>query len=200
MRYRTTPTKRRTKLTLPDEVYEQFGYLLEYDLDPRDAYMRLLRDEGWTLQSIADAVGEITRERVRQCIDEMSSEDARKIAIKYLKKDARLIFYVPEVPTHPLSIPKPVVMPEPETLERLKELQPIASKVRGLSPKHRDEADEYVSLIWHAHTVEGVSIYRLAKLLGVTNGALQTRLVRYGYMPTGGESKSYTRIAYRKTR
>lgn len=195
----STPTKRRANLTLPDEVYEQFGYLLEYDREPRDAYMRLLRDEEWTLQSIADAIGDITRERVRQCIDEMSSEDARRIATKYRKKDARLTFYIPEVPLHPVRT-KVWTLPEPETLERLKELQPTASKVRGSSPKYRDEAEEFMSLIWHAHKVEGVSIYRLSQLLGVTNGALQTRLVRYGYRPSGGTSKAYTKIAYRKTR
>lgn len=200
MRYRTVPTKRKAKLTLPDEVYEQFGYLLEYDREPRDAYMRLLRDGEWTLQSIADAIGDITRERVRQCIDEMSSDDARRIATKYRRKDARLTFYVPEVPFYPVRPPKSWTLPQPETLERLKELQPIAAQVRGIGSKHRDEAEEYMSLIWHAHTVEGVSVYRLAKLLGVTTGALQTRLVRYGYLPSRGTSKSYTKISYRKTR
>ena len=196
----STPTKRRANLTLPDEVYEQFGYLLEYRREPRDAYMRLLRDEEWTLQSIADALGDITRERVRQCIDEMSSEDARKIAIKYRKKDARLTFYIPEVPLHPVRALKTWTLPEPETMDRLKELQPMAAKVRGISPKHREAAEEFMSLVWHAHTVEGVSVYRLSKLLGVTTGALQTRLVRYGYLPTEGTSKSYRKISHRKTR
>ena len=86
--------------------------------------------------------------------------------------------------------------PEPETLARLLELQPLAQLVRSHSPKYRAEAEEYAALVWKAHKEQKVTLYRLAKCLGVTHGALRFRLVRYGYMTPakGGKSRSYQRI------
>ena len=76
----------------------------------------------------------------------------------------------------------------------------MASKVRYGHSSYRDEAEEYVSLLWHAHTVEGASVYRLAQLLGVNPSGIQSRFVRYGYKTTEGASKSFTPIKYRKAR
>jgi hypothetical protein len=67
--------------------------------------------------------------------------------------------------------------------------------VRSNGKKYREEAEEYTKLLNHAHTVEGVTLYRLAKRLGVTHGALRFRLVRYGYKkPVTATSKVYTPI------
>lgn len=68
-----------------------------------------------------------------------------------------------------------------ELLARLIELQPFAQSVRSSSLKYRAEAEEYTKLLHEAHVGHGVSIYRLAKLLGVTHSALRFRLIRYGY-------------------
>jgi hypothetical protein len=87
------------------------------------------------------------------------------------------------------------IEPSPETLKRLLELQPYAQQVRSSGKKYRAEAEEYTSLLNHAHTVEGVTLYRLAKRLGVTHGALRFRLVRYGYKKTvTATSKVYNPI------
>jgi hypothetical protein len=94
---------------------------------------------------------------------------------------------LPQNPTGP-----PYIEPTPETLARLLELQPNAQKVRFNSTKFRKEAEEYTALINHAHTIERVTLYRLAKRLGVTHGALRFRLARYGYKePPTATSRAY---------
>jgi hypothetical protein len=87
------------------------------------------------------------------------------------------------------------IEPSPEALARLLELKPLAEKVRYDHPQYRKEAEEYSALIWHLYSVEGVTLYRLAKRLGVTHGALRFRLARYGYLlPKTGKSTCYTPI------
>jgi hypothetical protein len=67
--------------------------------------------------------------------------------------------------------------------------------VRSNGTKYRKEAEEYTRLLNQAHVEEGVTLYRLAKRLGVTHGALRFRLVRYGYKtPVNATSKVYTPI------
>jgi len=86
-------------------------------------------------------------------------------------------------------------MPTPELLARLKELQPYAQQVRANSPRFRAEAEEYTYLLNQAHNEQKVTLYRLAKLLGVTTSALAFRLVRYGYRTTKlGQSSAYKPI------
>lgn len=192
---------RKRNLELPQEVRDEFELLSEYDLDTRNAYMRLLRDRGWTLQSIADAVGGISRERVRQCIDSIDSDAAFAISIDTKNEDERVTFLLPDPPPlEPRTSPRVIVDPSPETLARLKELKPLASKVRYGHSSYRDEAEEYVALLWHAHTVEGVSVYRLGQLLGTQSCGIQSRFVRYGYKTSNGASKSFSPIKYRKAR
>ena len=192
----------KKNLELPQEVYDEFQTLTEYRLGARGAYMRLLRERGWTLQSIADAVGDITRERARQCIESIPASDAAKMVSRLKESDRRLTFPIPDVPLLPEKVrtPKVIVDPAPKTLERLKELQPLAGKVRYSHALYRKEAEEYVALLWKAHTVEGVTVYRLAQLLGVNPSGIQSRFVRYGYKTTKGASKSFTPIKYRKAR
>jgi hypothetical protein len=106
-----------------------------------------------------------------------------------------ILVEIPDPPVKP-ERPKPVyVEPTEKTLARLLELQPYAQQVRSNGKKYREEAEEYTALLNHAHTVEGVTLYRLAKRLGVTHGALRFRLVRYGYKtPVTATSKVYTPI------
>ena len=166
--------------TLPSDIKQTFDEII--DNEERDYLITALRDKGWTLESIASASG-ITRERVRQI---SSATTAIPAGLKET---------LPEPPLKPEK-PKPVyVEPSPETLARLLELQPLAQLVRSNGTKYRAEAEEYTALLNYAHTVEGVTLYRLAKRLGVTHGALRFRLVRYGYKTAEkATSKVYTPI------
>jgi len=147
----------------------------------RDYLIRELRGAEWTLESIANA-SKLTRERVRQISNSDVPDEAFNIEI-------------PEPPVHTVKAKPVYVEPTPATLERLLELQPYAQQVRSNGKKYREEAEEYTKLLNYAHTVEGVTLYRLAKRLGVTHGALRFRLVRYGYKkPVTATSKVYTPI------
>lgn len=166
--------------TLPQSVYENF----EDIIDPvvRDEYIRKLRANGWTLESISQAAS-LTRERVRQITAGPSLETVK------------LRYEVPFPPTKPEKAKPVYIEPKPETLKRLLELQPYAQAVRSHGKRYRAEAEEYTKLLNHAHVTEGVTLYRLAKRLGVTHGALRFRLVRYGYKkPITATSKVYTPI------
>jgi transcriptional regulator with XRE-family HTH domain len=160
------------------------------DKDMRAAYIYVLRMKGWKLQAIADALG-LSRERIRQ----IETKASPSLAIHVLSDPGS--FPVPELDTVEIEVAAPPVYiePSPETLARLLELKPLAQKVRYDHSAYRKEAEEYSALIWHAHSIEGVTLYRLAKRLGVTHGALRFRLARYGYMtPKQGKSKCYTPI------
>ena len=175
---------RKTQLTLPSEVVDAFNSLGE-DLETRNLYSVALRRAGWTLQSISDATG-ITRERVRQTT--ASYGDAPLPPLP----DALV---VPEPPVKKPKVKRQYVEPDPAKLARLRELQPLAQQNRHNSEEYRHAAEQYTALVWEVHDQDGVSLYRLAKHLGVTHGALRFRLARYGYkLPKSGTSKVYTRI------
>jgi hypothetical protein len=170
--------------TLPDEVVRAFETITA-DRD-RNAYIKALRERGWTLESIGVAA-KVTRERVRQISDKIAMSEALRVAIEG--------FPIPEPPIIPEPEPRTFVEPSDETLRRLLELQPYAQQVRSYGSQYRQEAEEYTWLVNYAHTVEGVTLYRLAKRLGVTHGALRFRLARYGYKkPVSAQSKAYTPI------
>jgi transcriptional regulator with XRE-family HTH domain len=156
----------------------------------RNSYIAALRYAGWTLQSIGDATG-VSRERIRQIESTTSMELVEQI--KMFPNE----FPIPALPTETVIEYKyEAYEPNPETLARLLELQPLAQQVRSHSPRYRAEAEEYAALLWKAHNEESVTLYHLAKLLGVTHGALRFRLVRYGYMKPakGGNSRAYQPI------
>ena len=160
------------------------------DRDMRAAYIYVLRMKGWKLQALADALG-LTRERIRQ----IETKASPALAIHILADPGS--FPVPELDTMEIEVLAPPVYiePSPENLARLIELKPLAQKVRYDHTQYRKEAEEYSALIWHVHSVEGVTLYRLAKRLGVTHGALRFRLARYGYkLPKTAKSPCYTPI------
>lgn len=161
---------------LPQEVLEAFANI-GTDILQRNAYIRVLRNSHWSLQSIADAAGGMTRERVRQIVEGSYAGSDTSSAIA-----GSFSFPVPTPPLKAVKEPKVYTEPAPETLARLLELQPLAQQVRSHSPRYRQEAEEYSALINHTYTVEGVSLYRLAKRLGVTHGSLRFRMARYGYL------------------
>jgi hypothetical protein len=164
---------------LPESIYKTFQEVATTDV--RDQLIRELRDKSWTLEAISGASG-LTRERVRQ----ISNTEIPGFTTG---------LDLPEPPLKPEKAKPVYVEPKADTLDRLLELQPYAQQVRSNGKKYREEAEEYTKLLNHAHTVEGVTLYRLAKRLGVTHGALRFRLARYGYKkPLTATSKVYTPI------
>lgn len=166
---------------LPVEVRDAFARIGD-DTEKRNQYAAALRATGWTLASIAEASG-ISRERVRQVATSVFSP----------------VGIAGPLPTPPLRPapkgPKEYAKPDPAKLARLLELKPLARKVTGSSKNNRTAGEEYSKLIAEVHLKDGVPLYRLAKYLDVTAGALRSRLARYEYLPPKtGKSKSYNRI------
>ena len=175
--------------TLPKNIFEEFSRLnggktyteKQEKLAQRNKLVHLLSDAGWTYSSIGEASG-VSRERVRQII-----------RLKPAKALARAV----EIPSPPLRVvvgPKVWAEPSKEDLERLLKLQPKAQLVRSSSPKFRKEAEEYTALINKVNKKDGVSLYRLARLLGITYAAVYARLVRYGYKPVGRGTSGVYRL------
>lgn len=159
------------------------------------SYIAALRVEGWTYESIAAPLG-VTRERVRQLwIEAQTAEGGSRLSL-YLAEAARAGFSVPTRPLVERAVVAKRVRPEPDAaaLARLLELKPLAERVRANSSAYRAEAEEYVALLYSEHVGRGVSMWRLAKELGVTHAAIRSRLVRYGYLETGSAAKAYTPI------
>ncbi len=178
---------------LPENVrliLKLFSVSSHRDTLVRNSYIAALRHAGWTLQSIADAT-DLTRERIRQ-IDVSIGQDLIE-QIKMFPEE----FPIPDLPTETVIKYKyQAYEPDAKDLARLLELQPFAQLVRSHSPRYREEAEEYAALLWKVHSQQKVTLYHLAKKLGVTHGALRFRLVRYGYMTPahGGNSKAYKPI------
>lgn len=174
--------------------YPVIDVLLKYSYDPDviAAHIVALRQSGWTLDSIAQPLG-MSRERVRQ-IGNTIIDVPRALEVSA----AHELDSVPAAPvratkasTRVKRVPSPT--PSPEVIERLLELQPLVRQVRANSPAYRGEAEEYTRLL-HEESKRGVTLYRLAKELGVTHGALRFRLVRYGYKNTTSNAKVYQTI------
>jgi hypothetical protein len=181
--YTRAGMRKVANVQLPEEVIENFIALTTNNLkNLRNDYIVALVNAGWTNVSIAKSAG-------------LSNEMVRIIVGKHEAQEVPPTLAVPEVPKHePKSHTVSHVLPPAELLERLIELQPLAQKVRSNSPQYRAEAEEYSYLINQAHTMYGVTLYRLGKLLGVTTSALVFRLVRYGYRTSEGKSMVYTRV------
>jgi transcriptional regulator with GAF, ATPase, and Fis domain len=171
---------KKANQSLPTEVVRLFSSMT--DASDRDNLIRTLNKVGWTQSSVARSV-DLTRERVRQ------------ICAMPMEQMATTDFVVPAPPQHEVKPKRQFVEPDPEVLERLLELQPMVKQVRSHATRFRAEAEEYTRLLADQHLKGGVTLYRLAKRLGVTHAALRFRLVRYGYMKSeAGHSKVYQPI------
>lgn len=170
---------------LPEYIHDYFAGPAKSDKEIRNELVCRLYELGWTFEAISHC-SEVTRERIRQIV---------KLGEGNRHENIEFPFELPDPPRKPEKKKREFVEPRPETLKRLLELQPYAQQVRSNGQKYREEAEEYTRLLNHAHTVEGVTLYRLAKRLGVTHGALRFRLVRYGYKkPVTATSKVYAPI------
>lgn len=156
-------------------------------LAERKAYATLLRNAGWTFQSIATPIN-LTRESIRlYTLVEHTGEVLARVQHLPIQQP-------PTVEVFKSMIKK--VQPDPAIMAQLKELQPKANSIRGKTKKYREEAELYTKLIYELME-SGVSVYRIAKELGVTHSALAFRLVRYGYTTSNGKSRSYRQLTHR---
>jgi hypothetical protein len=178
----------RQKLTLPFEPTVILNLIPRKDKGIKSAYVYLLRQKGWTLESIGLALN-VCRERVRQLESMANLADVASVMT------SPGTFPTPDLPVE-YSLEQISYFPEPseKTLARLKQLQPLAALVRSNSPNYRKEAEEFSALLNQVINVEGVPASHIAKLLGVTHGAIMFRLVRYGYASSSGKSKAYQTI------
>jgi hypothetical protein len=167
----------KSKQTLPKEVKEAF--LTITDKADRNAYVCQLNDVGWSLTAIAEAVG-VTREMTRLIAKDNTSSPSFEVLGLPMPLPPRKIITK--------QVRKPI---DPEVLKKLKELHAVAKLIRGRTTKYRKEAEEFTKMI-HDLTLEGVSTYTVAKELGLTVGAVNFRLVHYGYKNTTGKSRVLT--------
>lgn len=174
----------RAKHKLPQEVADGFATL--NTKEERNEYIRRLRDKGWTLQSIADVIG-TTRELVR-----LVSAEKTPLAFDPTNVNG---LPLPSIPVKEKVI-KTRKLLDPEVGERLRDLHSKARHVRSSLPDFRQEAEELTALI-NEQTLKGISTYTIAKELGITVAAVNTRLVRYGYRKSTGDSKMFNPIRHR---
>ena len=162
------------------------------DADTLRHYVRVLRDSGWTLGSIAQPLG-VSREWVRQLVNSVDDPE-----YSFAVANSRgFLPPLPPEPAEPAAERKEIVRinPDPDVLSRMLELQPFAKQVRSNSPKYRAEGEEYTALLASEHLERQVPLLRLANALGVTHSALRHRLVRYGYKETDSTHRAYTPIS-----
>jgi predicted transcriptional regulator len=172
--------QKKSQLQLPTETADLLKTL---SMSDRKGYVKRLCLAGWTYQSVAD-VFKVSRQAIEQ----------------YLKK-ADVSEYVnglpiPEVPSDPIYRVKRLEVDDDVLLE-LKELHAKAKLVRGKGKQYRHEAELFTKLAWE-QTQQGVSVYSLAKSLGVTHGALLFRFVRYGYTTSESQSKVFRQLTNRE--
>lgn len=168
---------------LPEDAAERLRTLEGH---VQHAMLHRLRDAGWTISQLAEALGQ-HRSEVRAALTTPQDETVdwnltRPIPHRGVRQRKLTPSTAPARPE-----------PSPESLARLLELQPLAAKVRANGKRYRLEAEEYAALLAHVVQREGVSVYRLARRLGVTHNAVRFRMMRYGYLqqPEEGRGRVY---------
>ncbi len=165
-------SNRPTKDLPPATVAVLRSMRAEGDRDRLDAYLRLLHLNGWTYRSLGTALG-VWPQAVQQRV----------------ARNGRHVTDLPPVPLPPAQH-QPMRAPRrtrlkvrPEVAETLRDLQTRATRVNGATPADSPdrEASVQLSRALAALVEQGVTGYHLAQVLGVTPGAVYTRLARHGY-------------------
>lgn len=174
-----SPQQRSSRQRLPEWTVARLTWMFEAasesftkDCPENDAlnnYIAALRQAGWTLAAIGEGMG-VTREAVR----------LRQLRATRIDTHS----HIPAVPVRikPTKKPRPVI--PPTTLALLLELKAQAMQVNGvtaLDSPLRVASERYSELLAE-QVLAGVSIYRIARQLGVTHLAIRARLARHGYM------------------
>ncbi|GGO98060.1 hypothetical protein [Wenjunlia tyrosinilytica] len=148
-------------------------------------YVNALVGAGWPMSAVAAPLG-VTRQEIHR-INKQSST---------LPRPARL----PKVPALPEPAPEPSAkeLRAPQTLtpaeaKRLRELAPLASKVRGVTAEDdpKREASEKFSKLLAEAWIRGVPRTELQKVTGQSPAAMRARLARHGYINRGASERPY---------
>lgn len=147
--------------------------MLRYTRDTRLAMaLRLAAQEGWTYTALAQSLG-LTRERVRQLANGATGH-ANGVDI-------------PPPPNKP--DPQPPAPPPPalskDEVDHLRRMWEKVRTVNGATPvgdPRRELSKQFAAELAAAHN-RGVSVYMIARQLGVSHGAIRFRLGRHGYLP-----------------
>lgn len=175
-------TIKKTNQKLPTDTAEFLRSLS--DKSERYRYSAALVRAGWTFTSIANELG-ITREAVRIGV------------ARY--KDYEMTSSVPAIPTPRkwIKIKTENKKVDSAIAERLIELHSKARLVRYNHSTHRKEAELFTKLLFDLYS-EGYSLREIANVLGLKQQVgLYSRLVRYGYLESEGETKSVQKVKYR---
>lgn len=155
---------------VPDAFAEVLCTLAVTDPDRLDSLLLAAHANGWTLTALGAALG-WTREWIRLRV-------AR----------AEPAVGLPEIPPPPRKVtamPKPRrrVELKPELIDELREMQAVARTVNGAmdSDHPARRVSEQFSAQLAAYVKQGVTVYYLAQVLGVSPGAVNLRLARHGY-------------------
>lgn len=155
---------------VPDAFAEALTTLAVTDPDRLDSLLLAANANGWTLTALAAPLG-WTREWVRQRV--ARAEPAAGL---------------PDIPPPPRKVtamPKPRRRLElkPELIDELREMQAVARTVNGAmaSDHPARRVSEQLAAQLAAYVEQGVTVYYLAQMLGVTHNAIFFRLHRHGY-------------------
>ena len=159
-------------------------------------YVSCLIQQGWKQRTMAETLGLSRTGVANLCIKddlvEQSLEEYRLIINRPLR--------LPLPPSRPEKRKAPArVKASAETIEMLKDLHAKARNYRGTT-KNKEESYLFTAAVYYVNTVDGVSLYSIAKEIGLTHAALSSRLVRYGYKSTTGKSGAYRKLTGRGDR
>lgn len=163
----------RKNQTLPADFAALLRGMRE-DRDPRYcATLHVATLNGWTCQSLADALGVS-----RQAVDQAAARATFDASV-----------HLPEVPLPPRK-PQPDLRPPRRRLlvndalaAELREMQQTAATVNGGTPADapaRKVSKDFTARLY-ALIEQGVSVKHLADVLGVHHNAVVSRLARHGY-------------------
>lgn len=175
--------------TLPQDFAELLAQMKSQRNRNLGATLLVARLNGWTLQSLASALG-VSRQAIEH-----------RLAHAAIDVDSE----VPDVPLPPRKQtrkhqPRRRLLVNDALAEQLREMALVAAKVNGASPADAPErrVSEEFSAMLHSLVEQGVTVYHLAQVLGVTHGAITLRLARHGYR-NGFPSQNGTQYLGRAT-
>lgn len=127
--------------------------------------------QGWTLSALAEPLG-VSRQRVEDRVQRAKP-----------RTDLPPIPVLPRRPNPVRKPPRPRVLIKAELAVELRRMHAVARTVNGATPAgHRSRAVsvEFTAVL-QSLIEQGVSVYTIAKALGVTQAAVWSRLARHGY-------------------
>lgn len=160
----------RCRLVLPDEITETLTHFRDTNPRRMNAYVWLLIEAGWTQTSLARAL------------------DVSFQAIQSRLREPRDFTDLPAVPAPPKPEPPAAIRKKklhlpPTVIEELRKQHAVARTVNGGTAE--DDPRRQVSIDFTARLAklveQGVTVYEIAKALGVNHAAVYSRLARHGY-------------------